>query len=1014
MGGWSRRQAAALEELAEWWEDVATAGIGSQAVLLAVPPPWGRSAVLGQFTAAVEAADAVSLVVHITGTSPEDGPGVQAAVLRDRLAEAGKRHRVAELLGADQPAGAVQLGLATAGLLVSPLAAAGLLLAGIGVGAANRIWDGGPAGQEGALARSARAVAAESAAVPVLVVIDEADQIDRELAVTLVENLIERHDGQVLVVVAADPGSGLVRALRSRARYGLTEGRVQQVDADPSMGYTARVELAAELCPGLPDLAARQIGRRTQTFADVFAVTSAGRLADLDPGDEAAAVTAVDEVIDAQAATEPPVEAVVLAWAGGVLHARQAEQALAVLSAGPPGREDAVVRAGALVRLPGPVPAPLASKVRTWGRGRRHQLAAAVLTAAIEIGNDPGTGLVERVVAWQAAYRVRIDLEDPGPLLAVQCQLVRGLEALGDVAAAYQVADVALACCDDDYSPERAELSAAVLRLDQVGAAPPNDPVIETAVDFALAGGAAVGIEARVWAAVNLLGQLGRSGTALQLTDQVTAELGTRSDLGEISDQWRLLLAFHAGKAGYPALSQRLLTPMLDPDTPQRWDPAHAVLAAIAGPQADIRLQIVVLEAELQALPNDAADDDRLRLHYALSNAYARLGSYRPALSHAQQEFLLRLRSQGPEHPDTLATRSNIASWTGECGDAATALRLFRALLPDQQRALGPDHLFTLITRGNIASWTGESGDAATALRLFHELLPDRERVLGPDHEDTLIARGNIASWTGNCGDAATALRLSRALLPDQQRALGPDNPFTLITRGNIAGWTSNCGNAATALRLFHELLPDRQRVLGPDHPDTLITRNCIASLTAGCGDAATALRLSRALLPDQQRALGPDHPDTLTTRGNIAIWTGRCGDVVTALRLCHELLPDRERVLGPDHPDTLTTRSNIASLTGECGDAATALRLCQDLLPDEERVLGPDHPHTLALRSSIAVWTSESGDAATALRLFRALLLDRERVLGPDHPDTVDTRSNIAFLTGPGREEEGTGEPAG
>ena len=77
----------------------------------------------------------------------------------------------------------------------------------------------------------------------------------------------------------------------------------------------------------------------------------------------------------------------------------------------------------------------------------------------------------------------------------------------------------------------------------------------------------------------------------------------------------------------------------------------------------------------------------------------------------------------------------------------------------------------------------------AGALRLFRELLPDQERVLGPDHPDTLTTRGNIASLTGECGDAAGALRLSRELLPDQERVLGPDHPDTLTTRNNIAHW---------------------------------------------------------------------------------------------------------------------------------------------------------------------------------------------------------------------------------
>ena len=70
-------------------------------------------------------------------------------------------------------------------------------------------------------------------------------------------------------------------------------------------------------------------------------------------------------------------------------------------------------------------------------------------------------------------------------------------------------------------------------------------------------------------------------------------------------------------------------------------------------------------------------------------------------------------------------------------------------------RVLGPDHPDTLATRGNIAAWTGQCGDAAEALRLSQELLPDQVRVLGPGHPDTLTTRGNIAGWTGQCGDAA-------------------------------------------------------------------------------------------------------------------------------------------------------------------------------------------------------------------------------------------------------------------
>jgi hypothetical protein len=159
-----------------------------------------------------------------------------------------------------------------------------------------------------------------------------------------------------------------------------------------------------------------------------------------------------------------------------------------------------------------------------------------------------------------------------------------------------------------------------------------------------------------------------------------------------------------------------------------------------------------------------------------------------------------------------------------------------RAWLPHVIRMLGPDHPDTLTTRHNVASWTGHAGNSAEALRLFRELLPDRVRVLGPDHPLILMTQSNVAGWTGQAGNSAEALRLFRELLPDLVRVLGPGHPHTLVTRSNVAFWTGRAGNGAEALRLSRELLPDLVRVLGPDHPDTLTTRNNIAFLSDEIG----------------------------------------------------------------------------------------------------------------------------------------------------------------------------------
>jgi hypothetical protein len=956
------RHRVVAQELVEWREDLAERGIGSQVVLVGVPAGWGRSTVLAEFAAVAGGDDGpVTLVAAISGGLPP-GRAVQAQALREAMAAFGEQLRVVRLLGLDTAAGRMQLGLGLGGLMASGMtAAASLLVASLAVTAAGNAWDGSPAGEAGGVARAARAVARVSVQVPVVVAIDDADCLDVGLALALIHGLVGRWDGQVLVVAAAAPGSALVTALTTDPGFE-PAGRVHRAEAAPSMKYADRAELAAELLPHLPAAGVERIARRTATFTEVFAVAGVGRLAELAPGiGTGDAVSVVDAVTDGVLErARPSPEAVVLAWAGGALHARQADKALEVLGAGRQEDDRRVARAGSLVRLAGPADGRTAGLVAGLPVADRQRLAAVVLGEAATLAADAGAGLVERVVARQAAHHVRSDLADRSGLTGVQIGLIRGLEALGDSGAAYAVATEALADLNTlppgaQDAAQRQELVMAALRLAQIRprGALDEDPDTAEAVELALSGGAAVQPEARVWATVDLLRRPGYREAGLRLAHQVTGELEARNIHGGLAGQWRLLLAFHVGQSGDTALAQRLLATMVNTGPAGQRDAATAVLRAIGGPNADTRLQIILLEHELARTPQDA-DDDLLRLHQTLAMNHHRLGAYRQALHHGGQELRLCRRVRGDDHSDTLRTRNNVAFWTGSCGDSAAALRLFQELLRDQARVLGADHPATLATRNNIASRTGACGDPAAALRLYQDLLPDRIRVLGAAHPDVLITRGNVASWTAKCGDEAAALRMARELLLDQARVLGADHPDTLTTRYKVASWTGRCGDEAAALRLYQELLLDQARVLGADHPDTLMTRSEIAFWTGACGDPAAALRLSRELLPDRIRVLGAHHPDTLTTRSNLAGFTHVCGDPAAALRLYQELLLDQARVLGPGHPDTLTVRHNIASLTNVCGDPAAALRLYQELLPDRIRVLGADHPDTLATRSSI------------------------------------------------------------
>ena len=98
---------------------------------------------------------------------------------------------------------------------------------------------------------------------------------------------------------------------------------------------------------------------------------------------------------------------------------------------------------------------------------------------------------------------------------------------------------------------------------------------------------------------------------------------------------------------------------------------------------------------------------------------------------------------------------ARIAIYLGSSGSYVAARELLRGIVEERARALGPEHPNTLTARDNLAYWTGEAGDAAGARDQYAALLPIEERVLGPEHPDTLATRVRLAYYTGETGDAA-------------------------------------------------------------------------------------------------------------------------------------------------------------------------------------------------------------------------------------------------------------------
>ena len=83
-------------------------------------------------------------------------------------------------------------------------------------------------------------------------------------------------------------------------------------------------------------------------------------------------------------------------------------------------------------------------------------------------------------------------------------------------------------------------------------------------------------------------------------------------------------------------------------------------------------------------------------------------------------------------------------------GDStAQAIVIGERLVADQERVLGPDHPDTLTSRNNLAVAYRAAGRIDEAITLHEQTLAARERVLGPDHPDTLPRATTSPSPTG-------------------------------------------------------------------------------------------------------------------------------------------------------------------------------------------------------------------------------------------------------------------------
>jgi serine/threonine protein kinase len=280
----------------------------------------------------------------------------------------------------------------------------------------------------------------------------------------------------------------------------------------------------------------------------------------------------------------------------------------------------------------------------------------------------------------------------------------------------------------------------------------------------------------------------------------------------------------------------------------------------------------------------------------ALGETYRGLGLYDRAVSLHERARGMREAALGPDHPDTLSSRTNLANAYRAAGRLPEAIALHEGTLKLREARLGPDHPDTLGTRNNLAVAYYYAGRTSEAIALHEGTLKLREARLGPGHPDTLYSRNNLAVAYAAAGRLSEAIALCEATLKLEEAKLGPDHPDTLGNRANLATYYRAAGRTTEAIALYQVTLQQQKAKLGPDHPATLASRHNLAIAYSEAGRLSEAIALYETTLKLKEAKLGPDHPDTLQCRIGLAGAHESLGRWAEAERLYRDTVARRRR----------------------------------------------------------------------------------------------------------------------
>lgn len=181
------------------------------------------------------------------------------------------------------------------------------------------------------------------------------------------------------------------------------------------------------------------------------------------------------------------------------------------------------------------------------------------------------------------------------------------------------------------------------------------------------------------------------------------------------------------------------------------------------------------------------------------------------------------------DHPAIATYLNNLAGAWRSAGRMATALTLYYQALDIRERTLRTSHPDTLITRTNIASLHHERGETDAVRDMCAGIRADAGMSFDADHPNYLAITMNVAQLLGAVGELHTALDLLNRTTGACYRTLGVSHKITAACVHNLARAYDRGGLWNEAVQHYGQAVRIWRRVLGDEHPQVETTLRFLA-----------------------------------------------------------------------------------------------------------------------------------------------------------------------------------------